>query len=131
MKVSGGKMGLIFNKGYDVVYYQKPDGSVPVSLFLDELSPKMQAKLIKEIGLLKKNGPQLGEPYSKFLNDGIYELRCQTEGNISRIFYFFISGKKVIMTNGFVKKSEKTPPNELEKAIRYRQDYLNKQQKEK
>lgn len=102
-----------------------------MSLFLNELSPKMQAKLIKEIALLKKNGPQLGEPYSKVLNDGIYELRCQTEGNTSRIFLLFVSGKKVIMTNGFVKKSEKTPPYELEKAICYRQDHLDNQHKEK
>jgi phage-related protein len=121
-----GDMGLMLNPGYAIYYYQKPDGKVPVTMFLDDLSSKMQAKVAKEIALLRKNGPNLGAPYCKYLNDGIYELRCQTEGNTTRIFYFFVSGKKVILTNGFIKKTEKTPSNELTKAKRYREDYLSK-----
>ena len=53
-----------------------------------------------------------------------FELRGQQGGNISRVLYFFFAGQKVILTNGFVKKTQKTPSGEIEKARQYRADYL-------
>lgn len=101
-----------------------PNGKAPVNIFMDDQSEKMIAKILTRIDLLEKNGPKLGEPYSKFIDDGIYELRCQTEGNNARILYFFVSGRKVILTNGFMKKTEKTPLDEIAKAKRYRTDFM-------
>lgn len=57
----------------------------------------------------------LREPFSKPLGEGIFEVRAKQETDISRVLYFFVVGKKVILTNGFVKKTQKTPPREIEK----------------
>jgi len=51
-------------------------------------------------------------------------LRAQVGNNISRILYFFVIGKKVVLTNGFIKKTQKTPQKEIELAKKYRKDFL-------
>ena len=53
----------------------------------------------------------LREPLVKPVEEGIFELRTQVGNDITRIFYFFFSGKKIILTNGFVKKTQKNTPN--------------------
>jgi phage-related protein len=116
---------VIRNLSYKVEFYRRRDGQAPLTKFIDELSYKMRAKLFKEIDLLKLCGPELGEPYSKYLKDGFYELRCQTEGNISRIFYFLLGEKRIILTNGFIKKTQNTPQNELNLAKKYKADLLS------
>ncbi len=88
----------------------------------------MQAKILRSLELLEKNGTGLREPYSKHLEDGIYELRVQTGNNQTRILYFFMSMRRIVLTNGFVKKTQKTPINELKKAKRFKQEYLRRQE---
>ena len=66
-------------------------------------------------------------PHSEHLGDGIFQIRAQQEGNISRVLYFFFDGKKIILTNGFLKKTRRTPPAEIERAKRYRADYKRKE----
>ena len=68
-------------------------------------------------------------PYSEQLEDGIFELRIKFGGNITRILYFFFVGKNIILTNGFMKKTQKTPPNEIAKAKQYRTIYLTRQER--
>jgi phage-related protein len=68
---------------------------------------------------LEEKGPALREPYSKSLEDGI----LKQGSDITRVLYFFVVGRKVILTNGFVKKTQKTPKREIERAKRYRADY--------
>lgn len=53
----------------------------------------------------------------------IFFLGKKFEKHFARIFYFFFDGKKIILTNGFIKKTQKTPPIELEKALSYKTDY--------
>lgn len=64
--------------------------------------------------------------YSKYLRDGIFELRCQSGNNISRILYFFYCNNKIIMTNGFIKKTNKTPKKEIELAKLRKADYIER-----
>ena len=110
----------------DVDFYELPNGEEPARIFLDSLNLKMRAKMYREIDLLIKNGPELHGPHSKHVEDGIFELRAKQGNDISRVLYFFVLGKKAILTNGFVKKTKKTPKNEIELAKRYRKDYLNR-----
>lgn len=110
------------------MFYKKEDGTEPVKDFILGLDTKMRAKIMKELKMLAINGPDLRAPYSKLLNDGIFELRAQSGSDISRVLYFFFVGKKIILTNGFIKKSQKTPPEELERAKRRRDDYLNRKE---
>lgn len=86
----------------------------------------MRAKIAQMIGILEEKGKELREPYSKPLTDGIFELRIKFGSNISRVLYFFVIGNKIILTNGFIKKTQKTPPGEIAKAKRYRDDYIKR-----
>ncbi len=111
---------------FKIILYQKEDGTIPVSEFINSLDIKMQAKVIRSIGLLRKNGYELREPYTKVLQDGILELRVQQKNDITRILYFFMVGRRIILTNGFIKKTQKTPSKEIELAKKYREDYIKR-----
>ena len=89
----------------------------------------MQAKIFMALEFLEEKGPMLREPFSKPLGEGIFEVRAKQGTDISRVLYFFVVGKKVILTNGFVKKTQKTPPErEIEKAKRYRADHQQREE---
>ena len=62
-------------------------------------------------------------PFSRHLEDGIYELRTPQGNNITRVLYFFVVGERAILTHGFVKKPQKTPVREIERAKRARDDW--------
>ncbi len=108
---------------WDVNFYKTEDNSTPVIDFLDSLNVKMRAKALHELNILEQFGTSLREPHSKSINDGIFELRIKIGSDISRIFYFFRIGNKIILTNGFIKKTKKTPKGEIDKAIKYKTDY--------
>ncbi len=103
-------------KEFEIVFYDKPDGSEPAKEFLLSLDKKMRAKIVMLIELLAENGSALREPYSKHIVDGIFELRAKVGSDISRVFYFFVIGKRIVLTNGFIKKTQKTPKSEIELA---------------
>ena len=115
-------------QSYEVIFYDLEDGTEPAKEFLLSLDVKMRAKMLRTIDLLAVNGVELREPHSKPLDDGIFELRAKVGSDISRVLYFFIVGRRVILTNGFIKKTQKTPPAELERAKRYRADYLGREE---
>ena len=111
---------------YEIELYEKSDGSCPLADFLDELEPKMWAKVSRNIDVLAKHNINLREPLVKPACEGLFELRTQQGNNITRIFYFFFVGKKIIMTNGFVKKTQKTSKKYIEIAIEYKNDYIKR-----
>lgn len=76
--------------------------------------------------VLQEQGNRLREPYSKHLEDGIFEVRGKVGSDISRVLYFFYYGGRIILTNGFIKKTQKTPRNELEKAKPCRKDFMER-----
>ena len=111
---------------FDVEYYEKEDGTFPAEEFILSLDAKMQAKMFRELELLETFGNELREPPSKSLGDGIYEIRAKVASDITRVLYFFVVNKKIILTNGFVKKTQKTPDSEITLAKKYRKDYLER-----
>ena len=106
-------------------YYENGD-EIPVKEFLDSLDVKMRAKFLMEIKLLEEKGNQLREPYSKPLRDGIFELRAKVGTDISRVLYFFYYEGRIVLTHGFVKKTKKTPPSEIEYAKKCRKAFLER-----
>ncbi len=66
------------------------------------------------------------EPAKEFLDGLDNKMRAKVSTDITRVLYFFVSGRKAILTHGFVKKTQKTPQSEIEKAENYRRDYLSK-----
>ncbi|MBQ9031177.1 MAG: type II toxin-antitoxin system RelE/ParE family toxin [Parasporobacterium sp.] len=111
---------------FELELYETEDGKEPVVEFLDSLEPKMNAKLIGLMELLEEKGTELRELYSAPLGDGIFELRCKLGSNITRSLYFFFAGKRIVVTNGFVKKTNKTPPGEIKLAKERRQDWIRR-----
>ena len=92
---------------FEVEYFEKEDGTYPAEEFILSQDVKMRAKLFRLLELLEEKGNTLREPYSKSLDDGIFEIRAKQGNNITRVLYFFYVGNKIILTNGFVKKSQK------------------------
>ncbi len=112
----------------NVIFYDLPDGSYPAQEFIDGLDLKMQAKMIRTIVLFQENGTDLRKPYSEHLRDGIFELRAKVGSNISRVLYFFFDGNRAILTHGFIKKTQKTPASEIDRAIRYKKEYFSRKE---
>ena len=111
-----------------VEFYESEKGIQPAKEFLLSLDVKMRAKMVNTISILQDNGYELREPYSKHLSEGIFELRAKVSSNITRVLYFFYDDHRIILTNGFIKKTNKTPAKEIEKAKKYRADYLKRKE---
>jgi phage-related protein len=62
-------------------------------------------------------GPNLGEPHTKALQDGLLDLRLKGAEGIARVFYCAQAGRRIVMLHSFVKKTNRTPPRELAIAL--------------
>ena len=90
--------------------------------FMESLTEKEQEKIQYGL-LLLKSQDRLSKKFVKLIRDGVYELRTEYGGNIFRVFFIFDEGDIVVLFNGFQKKTQKTPKNEIEKAIRIKEAY--------
>ena len=111
---------------FQIVIYSKENGETPFLDYCETLNPKMRARVFWTINLLKVAGTSLRDPYSSPLNDGLFELRVKLGSDIVRCIYFFYKGRIVILTNGFTKKTDKTPKREIQKAKRYQEDWIRR-----
>ncbi len=89
---------------------------------METLKEKEQEKIQYGL-LLLKSQDRLPKKFVKLVRDGIYELRTEYGGNIYRVFFIFDEGEIVVLFNGFQKKTQKTPLNEIEKAIKIKEAY--------
>jgi len=116
------------NMDFNVIFYDKPGGTFPAKDYLDSLDNKMFVKITRNIEVIEAGGTTVREPYSKYLQDGIFEVRAQVSSNLARVLYFFFDGRRIILTHGFTKKTQKTPPAEIELAKKYRAEYLSREE---
>lgn len=91
---------------YEIEFYDKADGSEPAKEFILALDAKMRAKVVRTV----------------------VEIRTKFGSDITRVLYFFVIGRRIILTNGFVKKTQKTPASEIALAKQYRADYLSRKE---
>ena len=97
------------------------EGKIPMIEFLDGLSVRERAKVFANIDKLielKELGIQPKENLSKAVGYGIFELRVHFESRIARSFYFYENKRRIIFTHGFIKKTDRTPKQEIERAKR-------------
>ena len=89
-------------------------------------SKAVKAKIIWTIELIEEVY-HVPKTYLKHIEstDGLYEIRVSYSSDTFRIFCFFDEGKLVVLTNGFQKKSKKTPKKEIEKALKIKEEYEN------
>ncbi|WP_075964207.1 type II toxin-antitoxin system RelE/ParE family toxin [Parabacteroides massiliensis] len=90
--------------------------------FLKTLTEKELQKVKYVLSLLETED-RMPVKFIKIMCDGLYELRISYNGNIYRIFFIFDEGQIVVLFNGFQKKTPKTPPSEIEKALKIKEEY--------
>ncbi|MBQ8699041.1 MAG: type II toxin-antitoxin system RelE/ParE family toxin [Schwartzia sp.] len=115
---------------FQIEFFETDDGKRPIGKFLDSLDKKMRAKIVRNLKHLQANGPNTREPLSAPLGDKLFELRTQLGNDITRVIYFFYVGHTIVLTHGFVKKTQKTPPSEISRAKLYRKMYLERKEHE-
>ena len=76
---------------FEVVFYAKANGNEPAKEFILKLDKKMRVKMLRTIQILAQNGPLLREPYSKALDNDIFELRGGFGYFTGFIFFHFRS----------------------------------------
>ena len=92
--------------------------------FFTKQRDKVKDKIIWTFDLVEEL-QRVPETYLKHLEntEGLFEIRVQQGSDIFRIFCFFDQGQLVVLTNGFQKKTQKTPKQEIEKALKIKKEY--------
>jgi phage-related protein len=92
--------------------------------FFDKQSKKVKAKIVWTFNLVE-DLQRVPETYLKHIEstNGLYEIRVQQGSDIFRIFCFFDQGQLIVLTNGFQKKTQKTPKKEIELALKIKAEY--------
>ena len=100
-----------------ILYYKRyfPD-------FFESLSDGAKRKVAYVLDVLKTQ-ERPSTHFVKHIREGVFELRAQHAGQIYRAFFIFDGGNVVMLFNGFEKKTQKTPPVEIEKAIKLKNEY--------
>ena len=116
---------------YDVIFYSDTNGNEPIVEYIQELRQKSLTskdarvnfnKIVAYIDLLCEHGTWVGEPVVKHLDGEIWELRPLS----NRILFANYKGTIFILLHRFVKKTDKTPPMEIDQAKRLLADYIER-----
>ena len=95
--------------------------------FYNSLGCATQREIAYVIQYIKTES-RWNEKFVKFIRDGLFELRAIHNGNIYRVFFILDDGNIVILFNGFQKKTQKTPKQEIDKAIELKNHYYAEKQ---
>ena len=114
---------------YKIIFYHDKNGYEPVNAYIEELSERkdkdsrIKCNKIREcIRVLQEHGTRAGEPYMKHLNGEIWELRPLRD----RILFAAWVGDAFVLLHHFVKKTQKTPQREIDKAKRELEDFIRR-----
>ncbi len=121
---------MIYNNiEYKVKFYLNPKtDKSDVRKYIYGLALKEKTKVLKYVEFLRINKGVLNEPYSRHIKGKIRELRVDFSGKKYRIFYFTFINKNIILLHAFLKKTAKTPLNEITKAEKNYNYVINHQQ---
>jgi phage-related protein len=107
---------------FEVEFYEDKQGNQPVRNFLAGLRDKaaiskdariQYQKILTHIRMLESYGTRIGEPQVKHIDGNLWELRPLS----NRIFFFYWRDNKYVLLHHFIKKTQKTPRREIEKAM--------------
>lgn len=116
---------------YEVEIYEDKDGNAPIVDFIEDLNIKAKTsklhrvrlkKISEYLELLKAYGTRAGLPSAKHIEDDIWELRPMKD----RILFVYWKDNKFLLLHHFVKKTQKTPQREIDKAKRNMADFLER-----
>lgn len=100
---------------WQVKFFLNQRGDYPVKDFIEKLEKPIYVKILQSIHLIESNGIFIKPPYVKKIQDNIWELRISKKIQV-RIFYCFYKNAFYLL-HAFIKKSQKTPRNELKIAL--------------
>jgi phage-related protein len=110
-----------------IEFYKTHSGKSPVEEFLDALNAKQAKKVVWVLNLIESKKRVPREYFKKLTGtQDIWEVRIQSGSNTFRLLGFWDDGKLIILTNGFTKKSQKTPKNEILIAEQRKTDFLSR-----
>src|SRR5690242_12545592 len=113
-----------------ITFYHLPNGQSPIEKFLDSLTGKQAQKVLWVLQLIEELESIPRQYFKKLVDsEGIWEVRIQFGNDSFRLLGFFDSGTLLILTNGFAKKTQKTPVQEIAMAIRRKNEYLARRKK--
>ncbi len=116
---------------FEVLFYKDKNGKSEIVDYLDSLQKKSRTskdarinrtKILSYMNALSKYGTRMGEPFVKHIDDTIWELRPLR----NRIFFFYWKNDRFVLLNYYIKKTQKTPIKEIEKAKHYLNDFLER-----
>jgi len=119
---------------FTIEYVELPNGRVPAREFVDSLDDKAAARIDAFIERLRVYGNRMQGKFVKKLTDDIFELRVKRFDRIFRVLFFYQPGMLIVITSGFQKKTQETPPGEIVRAeqlrklwMKYRNRYTGSQ----
>jgi phage-related protein len=77
------------------------------------LPKTLLARFVSLSSRMLEHGPHLGEPHTKALGDGLFEMRLKGMEGIARVMYCTVVGRRIVVLHSFVKKTDKIPANEM------------------
>lgn len=111
-------------------FYRTDLGDCPVEEFLDSLTGKQAKKVLWVLRLAEELERVPSQYFKKLVGpDGIWEVRVQMGNNIFRLLGFFDEPTVLVLTNGFAKKTQKTPPQEIATTEKRKHDHLSRKPK--
>lgn len=113
------------NGEFTIDYVELPNGRIPAREFVDSLDDKAAARVDAFIERLRIYGNRMQGKFVKKLSNEIFELRVKEFDRIFRVLFFYQPGRLIVITSGFQKKTEQTPPAEIAKAEKLKKLWLN------
>ena len=83
------------------------------------------ADFLRLVGLMEAHGADLRMPHSRSMGQGLFELRCRGADGIGRAFYWTVTGHRIVILHGFIKKTQRTPRRELSTARQRQREVRN------
>ncbi len=111
----------------EIKFYKTLEENCPVEEFLDSLTSKQAQKVVWVLQLIEELETPPAQYLKKLVNtDDIWEVRVQLGNNIFRLLGFFENEQLLILNHGFMKKTQKTPSQEIKMAESRKKDYFNR-----
>ncbi len=112
------------NREFTIEYVELPNGRMPAREFVDSLDEKAAARIDAFIEHLRVYGNRMQGKFVKKLTGDIFELRVKQFDRIFRVLFFYQPGMLIVITSGFRKKTQETPPSEIARAEQLRELWM-------
>jgi phage-related protein len=111
-------------KRIHVVFYKSLSGNEPVRQWLQKLSPEERKEVGKDIKMIEFCWP-VGLPQVRKLDNQLWEVRCMLPNKIARVFFTIYDPSNMVLLHACIKKSQKTPQEDLDTAKKRRNEIMN------